>query len=314
MDYYAARKLLLVISFAIVAVRIASPHVGPVQAQTNSCIEGDANQDGHINVIDFATWKRVYKLLNVNPPPSPSGQAMPIGDLPHFKQIFTEDFTQDTAVGSFPGTIYAAKWGFYPDGWPDSGGQQGLPSEYNTSKVVSVSGGILNKHLHFENGKFMASAILPKINPDGTTDQLYGKYTVRFRALNGKHGYKTAWLLWPQSEKWPDDGEIDFPEGDLDGKIVAFAHYAAPAGTNPFQDGFDSGKTFSDWHTASTEWTPGKVEFFLDDQSIGVSTAKVPSKPMHWVIQTESCLGGCPNQTDISDVQVDWTTAYAYQP
>jgi len=40
---------------------------------------------------------------------------------------------------------------------------------------------------------------------------LYGRYAIHFKA-DPVPGYKTSWLLWPDSEKWPQDGEIDFPE------------------------------------------------------------------------------------------------------
>lgn len=309
-------------------------HPQPSLAQT-ACIQGDANGDGKVTLADFAVWRSIYLANATSPTPtavpgisptippstspsptpgtSPSGEAMPLGNLTGWKQIFTEDFTQNATVGNFPGTAYATKWGYYPDGWEDTAGKMGSPSQYFTTKVVSVQNGVLNKHLHFEDGTFMASALVPQLTATNS-HQLYGKFSVRFRAVNGAAGYKTAWLMWPESEQWPDDGEIDFPEGDLNSTIAAFHHYAQPAGMNPFQDAFITNKTYATWHTASTEWKPGRIEFFLDGQSIGVTTTKVPSKPMRWVLQTESCLGGCPSQTATSDVQIDWVTAYSYNP
>jgi hypothetical protein len=51
---------------------------------------------------------------------------------------------------------------------------------------------------------------------------------VRFRA-DLLPGYKIAWLLWPDAYSeglatWPQDGEVDFPEGDLAGGFWAFMH------------------------------------------------------------------------------------------
>jgi hypothetical protein len=37
------------------------------QTAPNACLMGDANQDGSVDVIDFAAWKRVYKKLGTNP-------------------------------------------------------------------------------------------------------------------------------------------------------------------------------------------------------------------------------------------------------
>lgn len=235
---------------------------------------------------------------------SPSGEPMPEGDLPAWKQVFAEDFTTDTAVGDFPGDAYSDKWDVYPDGWTDTSGN----GTYMPSKVVSVANGVLNKHLHTEDGVHMVAALLPKL-AGGDKGQTYGRYSVRFKS-DPVPLYKTAWLLWPDSEKWPDDGEIDFPEGNLDGSISAFMHYANPDGG---QDEFSTDATYAKWHTATIEWTEGKVTFILDGEEIGTSTTDVPSNPMHQVLQTETCLGDCgaPSDDAEGDVQIDWVVAYS---
>ncbi|MBO0791141.1 MAG: discoidin domain-containing protein [Ktedonobacteraceae bacterium] len=234
---------------------------------------------------------------------SPSGQAMPKGDLSGWHQVFAEDFTTDVAVGDFPGTAYGKKFTVYQDGWPDTAGQLGSPSRYYPSKVVSAKDGMLNLYLHTEKGTPMAAAVLPILK-----NHLYGKYTIRFKSDSLK-GFKTAWLLWPDSQNGgiaAKDGEIDFPEGDLDGTINAFMH---PRDGSE-QDAFDSGASYTSWHTASIEWTPGKVKFILDGKSIGTSTRAVPNTPMQWVIQTESCLDGCPAASTAGNLQIDWAVAY----
>jgi len=224
---------------------------------------------------------------------------MPWGDLPGWKQTFHDDFNRDVPEGSFPGSVYGPKWSAYDDGWSDTSGK----GVYMPSKVVSVADGVLTKRLRSENGRAMVAALLPKV----AAPQTYGRYTVRFRA-DSVAGYKTAWLLWPDSEKWPKDGEIDFPEGELDGKIFGFMHYANADGG---QDWFLSSKTYNDWHTATIEWLPGKVSFILDDEVVGVSTRQVPSRPMHWVLQTETGeTGAPPTASATGDVQIDWVSLY----
>lgn len=234
---------------------------------------------------------------------SPSGEAMPKGDLPGWHQVFTEDFTTDAAIGGFL-NAYGKKFTVYNDGWPDTAGKyHGAPSRYYPSKVLSAKGGLLDLYLRTENGTPMAAAILPILK-----DHMYGKYTIRFKSDSLK-GFKTAWLLWPDSQNGGEgatDGEIDFPEGPLDGHINAFMH---PKGGGQ-QDAFDSGASYTSWHTASLEWSPGKVNFILDGKSIGTSTKGVPNTPMQWVIQTESCLDGCPSPSTAGHLQIDWAVAY----
>ena len=245
---------------------------------------------------------------------SPVGAALPVGNLPGWTQVFTEDFTGgNVPIGGFPGAAYGAKWSAnYFDGTPDTAGQMdGGKSGYYPSKVLSVHDGVLDMYLHSENGIPMGAAPAPKLEgnqPRPFNSQLYGRYSVRFKS-DALKGFKTAWLLWPDSGLWPQDGEIDYPEGEVSGNF-----YAAMHGTGPNQDVidvFEANTSFTSWHIATTEWSPGRVEFFLDGRSIGVSTSAIPNKPMHYVIQTESCLPACPLPGISGHVYVDWVAIWA---
>jgi hypothetical protein len=232
----------------------------------------------------------------------PSGEPMPSSDLQGWKLIFSDDFATDAAVGDFPGSAYSAGWDAYPEGWHDTSGN----GEYSPQKTLSVKDGVLVIDVHTENGVHWVSA--PE--PMSGQGQTYGRYAVRFRATQTSSDYKTAWLLWPDSEKWPDDGEIDFPEGNLDATISAFAHHASPGGG---QDAFTkSGVTYDGWHTAVTEWSAGNVTFILDGTTLGTSTTLVPSKPMHYVMQTETNLDGVvPSDTSVGRIEVDWVVIWS---
>jgi hypothetical protein len=232
---------------------------------------------------------------------------MPVGDLPGWRQIFTDDFLTDVPLGSFPSAV-SSKWSAYQDGWTDTSKN----GTYYPSKVVTVHSGLMNLNLHTENGVHMVSAPVPKL-PGATGSgggQLYGRYVIRFRADPVAH-YKTAWLLWPDSETWPQDGEIDFPEGDLDGTISAFMHRQNGTSGGD-QDAYNTAVTYASWHTATIEWTAAACKFILDGKSMGNSTSRIPNTPMHWVIQTETALsGGAPADGDTGNVQIDWVAVYA---
>ncbi|MFC9352560.1 family 16 glycosylhydrolase [Arthrobacter sp. NPDC057013] len=244
------------------------------------------------------------------PPAAPKLQELPTGDLPGWKQAFREDFDKgNVPVGGFPGPAYAAKWSAgYVDGTPDTAGQRGAKSGYYPSKVLSVRNGMLDWYLHTENGVSMGAAPTPKIpnsstGPHRDNSFLYGRFSVRFKA-DPLRGFKTAWLLWPDSGIWPRDGELDYPEGDLSTKFYGAVH---KMGNDPYAtDIFPSGTTFTQWHVATMEWSPGKVEFFLDGRSIGAGTSKTPNIPMHYILQTEACLFGCPKPETAGHVYLDW--------
>jgi len=200
-------------------------------------------------------------------------------------------------------------WTAYPASWRDTS-KHGVYSP----DIVSFHDSMMDIHLHSAGGSNKVAAPVPLI-PDATkgNHQLYGRYAVRFRA-DAVPGYKTAWLLWPISDAWPRDGEIDFPEGNLTDTINAFMH-RQEATTGADQDIFRTGARYSDWHTAVIEWTPDGCEFFLDGVSIGKATQRIPNTPMRWVIQTETAIDGtAPPDGAEGHVYLDWVAIWAYTP
>ncbi len=249
----------------------------------------------------------------------PSGVPVPIGDLPGWRQIFTDNFPTDVALGSFPAAV-SSKWWAYPEGYP--GGWKDSPGKgwYSPQRTVSISNGTLKINLHTErvsasNGTLVhwVAALVPQIGTP-KNGQLYGRYAVRFRVTRADAGYKMAWLTWPDSETWPRDGELDFPEGDLRGTISGYMHRQGGTSAGD-QDAFETGIPFgTGWHTVVTEWTPGAVRYILDGQVIGTSTNRIPNTPMHYVIQNETSFSGEPTNAAVGGIEIDWVALWKYAP
>jgi beta-glucanase (GH16 family) len=93
--------------------------------------------------------------------------------------------------------------------------------------------------------------------------QKYGRWEVRFRADRGA-GYSAVVLLWPTSEKWPDDGEIDLMEVGNPTRQTAspWLHNGNPEKkiSTPHSIHAD----FTKWHTVAVDWLPGSVTYYLD--------------------------------------------------
>jgi beta-glucanase (GH16 family) len=226
--------------------------------------------------------------------------------MPGWSIAFSDDFTQNLAEGQFPSNV-SSRWSAYPYGWQDTSRH----GTYDPS-IVSVHDGVLDAFIRTTNGVHRVAALTPKF-ASGSTNQLYGRYAIRFKA-DSMHGYKGAWLLWPASNTWPRDGEIDFPEGDFDSTLHAFMHRQG-ATTGSDQDAFSTSARWTDWHTAVTEWTPTSVRFLLDGQVIGTSTSRIPNTPMHWVIQNETTLSGfVPADSVSGHVLIDWVAVWSYAP
>ncbi len=302
----------------------------------------DLNSSGSVDITDLSILMSHYGQV-VPVSTSPSGISMPVGDITGtpWKQVFAEDFntnvaSSSTSSGGFlSNSAYSTKWGGY--GPYKNNNVTGF---YCPSKVVSVSGGLLNKHLFHGNCGSDANdlnttyrldaALLPKIPSAYTTDSsgathfglLYGRYAVRFKADRLPNFY-AAWLLWPDvvdPNQWALNGEIDWPEGQLAGSMSAFIHQqggtvSSTGQTDPsYQTSFNSGVNFADgqWHTAVTEWLPNRVNIILDDRQVFTTTYRIPNTYMHYVLQTE--VGFTNNTSDEGNVQVDWFTAYKYVP
>lgn len=219
----------------------------------------------------------------------------------HWVPSVREDFSKDVPVGQFASSAYADEWTVYPDGWHDTSGV----GTYAPKRVLSTADGNLRFDMHSDGEDFLGAALLAK----QTNGQRYGRYSIRWRA-DPVTGYGLAFLLWPDSGQWPDDGEIDFPEGSLDGTIHAYAHYASPDGG---QDNFNTDTTMQDWHTSVLEWTPDAITFYLDGRLVGQSTEQVPQSPMHLVLQTGTAGSDEPPRDARGFIEVDWVHVDTYE-
>lgn len=252
---------------------------------------------------------------------SAAAVPMPTGDIPGWHQIFADDFQTDVPVGGFSGcddgatrtcaglpAAVAAKWWAYPDGWKDTSGQ----GTYMPSETMSIANGEMHIHMFTANGQTMVAAPVPKIpDPPGPEGgQVYGRYAIRWMVKAPTSSFKLAWLLWPDSESFPRDGEIDFPEGQLNGDITAFMHRQGATADND-QNEFDTAVPISSgWHTSIVEWTATGTTFTLDSTVIGKAAARIPDTPMHWVLQSETVPDRVTHAADTADIYIAWVAIY----
>lgn len=247
---------------------------------------------------------------------NPSGVAAPQGDLPSWRQIFVDEFTEPSVTGSWANDCDPAKivytgsegqrWRTYPLCYPDTYDKR----PYRPDAVLSTADGALNYHLHRVDGIPAGASISPLVDGDSQY-QTYGRYTARFKVDTADlDEYYVAWLLWPASENWPYDGEFDFPEGTLSGNVGGYHHYA---GAGSCADGckvpaMDIGAQFTDWHTYTMEWTPDRIRYLLDEVEVLSSTDFVPSGPMRWELQTETKGSGSHD----GNLILDWVAVYSW--
>ena len=113
----------------------------------------------------------------------------------------------------------------------------------------------------------------------------------------------TSRLLWPDDNTACPNCELDFPEGNWNSGIDAYAHHLNSIDGN--QVAYSAGTTFTSWHTSDIVCTPGSV-IELDGRVVGHSTTAVPNTAMSWIIQNETALEG-PAPAPNSSAQMDVT-------
>lgn len=245
-------------------------------------------------------------------------QDAPRAPLPGWNEIFVDNFTKDAPIGSFaneecnnPGKIVYTgtentRWRAYPECYLDTYNKY----PYRADEVLSTHDGVLDYYLHTVDGKRAGANLSPVIN-NGSQGQVYGRYSARVKVSHPAiTGYRLAMLLWPESEVWPEEGEINFPEGPLVGPIYGFHHYAEAEATNNSQALSDvDNSNYVDWRVVTIEWTPTVVRFLLDDKVLLESTYGIPDTAMRWQLQLESslypALGG-------GNFLVDWVTVHEW--
>lgn len=172
--------------------------------------------------------------------------------------------------------------------------------------------GVFDCRVHTEGQRPQVCALTPAIGGRSWSGQMYGRYAVRFKT-DPVPGYKIAWLLWPSSNDW-SQGEIDFPEGSLNGSISGSSH---DVNGNPSRNAWyvDTRTEMNRWRTATIEWKPGRITYTLDSQSwTTTDSSALPRNPMRWALQTETEISSqAPAQSAQGHVMIDWLAAYSWQ-
>lgn len=253
---------------------------------------------------------------------------MPSGDCGSFTQLWKENFNaEQDAVGKvsncagdgdfrcegLAGSRYYDTIGAYPNGWPDTatsgadgnGGRTfgGYYRPQDTVSFIKTSSGDGIMRVHMWRPSTGGSNHVAAVVPRQCMGLRYGKFTERFVVRSKTSGYKMAHLRYTPNE-------IDYPEagGNFDtDPISEFTHgfYESGADVAP-------NSAWTSAHNFSTEITPGKIKFYLDDNLVQTVNADFPDAT-DWVLQNESALAGSYAAKGSSvDIDTTWLTCYKY--
>lgn len=147
--------------------------------------------------------------------------------------------------------------------------------------------------------------------------QTYGRWEARVK-VQPAAGYGPVVLLWPDSGKWPQDGEIDFMEVPQPQRTVN--HVTVHYGDDNTQDSTSQNGDFSQWHDYAVEWEADHITAWIDGKQVFTTTnaAEIPHGPMHLAIQQD--IGPiddwipAPDASTPSTVKLDVDWVHVYGP
>ena len=188
--------------------------------------------------------------------------TVPRSRAPTWREVFFDDFSGSELDATAWSRYYGP--GGQNVGWRDP--RQVFVSDGELQIVASgdVAGGLAHRQNH-----------------------VYGKWEVRARIDSGA-GYGPAILLWPQSDEWPEDGEIDISEVPVGSRRRS--HFTVHWGRANSQAGAFSSGDFTRWHVFGCEWHPDVIRYLLDGRlvwELRAPRAAIPTKPMHLAIQLD---------------------------
>jgi hypothetical protein len=157
--------------------------------------------------------------------------------------------------------------------------------------------------------------------------RLYGRWEVR-ALVPGAQGIWPA-PLWTMGNyeatpgHWPECGEVDVIETiNAADRAYGHLHMARPDGSDYGPGVSIAGSLSGIWHTYAVEWSPGQVEWFLDDVSYGVITrTQAEAAGAVWPFDTipqspiiDLAVGGWAGTPDpawtTQAMLVDWVRVY----
>ncbi len=231
-----------------------------------------------------------------------------------------------------PSTVFATDFTSIGDAWEiyDSPGHAGLglrrPSAITVEPHPMAEGGSVMTITASmgtegeETGQLVSGGMALR------QPQVYGSYTFRMRVdPDPAEVTSGVAILWPWSNRWPEDGELDMVETWVNratrSPVESNIHYLDPGAEPPFEASDDrlfsvvhSGLDGSAWHTYRFEWRPDRLSMAID----GGPMRELTDDPLHipdWLMVPTFQLDAFPapdgtRETATLDgpvsLQVDW--------
>lgn len=227
--------------------------------------------------------------------PLTADPVQPAATSGSFTQVFSDQFD----------TLNTNTWTRY-NGTPNCCPQSGWAKTH-----VVATGGAMNI-LTYRDSARGNKWISGGVSMARSVNQTYGRWSIRFRMDKGV-GTGMDVALRPSGSgtvvDWAEQSTDHGAARDVETATLHYGNTRVHAKVNG---------DFSQWHTMTLDWTPGKITVSLDGKAWANYTSHVPSAPMHLIMQsnvgTNGFTGVMPNASTPAKVafQIDSVTVSKY--
>jgi hypothetical protein len=230
----------------------------------------------------------------VTPPPTTTPPTTPpvTGDGTTAASTFNWGSVVTGDEFNYTGAPDSTKWDVY-SGPGHAGNGLRSPSQVAIDGTKMVMSGTANGTTGGMSAKF--------------ANQKYGRWEIR-AAASGDNEYHMVSILWPDSQNWPCDGEIDYAETTGSFSIVNFFHHYSCANS---QTSSNKAIDVTQFHNYAVDWSPTGITGYVDGVKWfeDVTPAHQPPGSMHQTLQLDWFPDATADGT--GQMLVDWVRVYA---
>ena len=208
--------------------------------------------------------------------PGCAGQPAPIPERPGWRLVWHDEFDGPT--------LDAGKWRV-----EHAALVKNQELQFYTEDEVYLEDGclVLRSRERDLGGRAYTSGL---VDTQDRFAQVFGRFEVRAQLPKGQGIWPAHWMLPEDHPAWPPELDIMESLGHEPDTVHCTQHWGtwpnnASRGTHLKADDFSAG-----FHTFALEWSPDRLDWFVDDRLAFTSTGEVPQIPFYLILNT--AVGG----------------------
>jgi beta-glucanase (GH16 family) len=221
------------------------------------------------------------------------------GQIPGWRLVWNEEFN-GTALNN-------ARWFSENIAWPYNAEQQ-----YYLPQQATVGNGRLEikAERRTVGGRNFVSA---RINTSPSFAQQYGRFEARMRVPAGQGFWPAFWLL-PATQQWPPEIDIMETIGSHPNRVYFTHHWGTVSNVMSNGTTYTGVDYTAGYHRYAVEWSPTRVDWYLDGALRFTTTGNFPHEPMY-IILNMAVGGTLPGNVNATtpfprSTLVDWVRVY----